>query len=370
MSLTPMTPNLAQSARAFWDKPEGTFGKAVLVLGGLGLACALVFFWGIIVTFLLGVVANTIELALLLIVGAVLTSPIWSSSIRADVRNIFQSGCRMLTGLIVENDPIGMLKNNIANLQEQLVIFGTAISKLAGAKQTLEDDIARNVALANNNYALSKSADKQIVSVKSQLDAAVDPNRRADLSLQITGLTMGQQGNMQAAGMALKSNETEQKLLNKTNDMYNNLRRLNTLGEYKVKFLVQQADFYTKQRKVILASQSALGAATKIMKGDPKQLEMVDMAIDYLNNEASDTIGALSDFNKWVEPVMMDMDLQNGADADLAAQKFKSIEAKLTVVQPPSLGVGVTPIPTYIPDASGVYSQAPVETDYNSMFNK
>ena len=73
MSMTPTTPTFTGVTKQFWDRGEGKFGKAVLIGVGLCLVGAGVFFWGIILPFLIGVVSNTIELAGLVAVLTVLT---------------------------------------------------------------------------------------------------------------------------------------------------------------------------------------------------------------------------------------------------------------------------------------------------------
>lgn len=341
MSLTP-TPNFSQmqaTARSFWDRKEGTLGKLVLIVGGLGLAGAALFFWGLILPFLLGVVGNTIQLIGLLAVLGVVTSPIWSSRVRLFVSNAFQLSMRWSYEALIRKDPIGMLRNNVLNLQKQGQEFSEAVSSLAGSKQRLEKDVSDQSQAISHDKDLATAAQRQIDKISARL-SLLSGNDKQEAMLEIQRLTLSIQGYKQAAGISLQTIQAEKPILDQTNKMYDRLSRLRDLAQFKVASLSQQADMYSKQRATILASQRALGAAGRILRGDPQQLAIVDQTIDYLNNEAADTIGAMNDFNRWSEKYLTDMDVQNDASAEEATKMFAQMESKLQL--PASVSSAVT----------------------------
>jgi hypothetical protein len=344
MSITPGTPNFTGVTKQFWDRAEGKFGKAVLIGVGLCLAGAVVFFWGLILPFLIGVVGNTIQLAGLIAVLTVLTSPLWSTKVRLFVSNAFQLSMRWTYQTLIASDPIGMLRNNVDTLRKQGAEFDKAVAQLAGSKQRLESDIQNQIQSIQHDKALSDSTDQKIAQLTAKV-ATLSGNDRQEVLLNIERLKLGKQGYLQTAGIANQTITAEKPILDQTNRMYDQLCRLRDLAQFKVQSLSQQADMYAKQRATILASQKALGAAGRIIKGDPQQLAIVDQTIEYLNNEAADTIGAMNDFNRWSEKYLTDMDVQNGANADEATKIFGALEQKLNLpsaVTGVSL-VGVTP---------------------------
>lgn len=330
MSLTP-TPNFAQmqsTAKSFWDRKEGTLGKWVLIVGGLGLAAVAFFFWGLILPFIIGAVGNTIQLAALLGVLGVLTSPLWSSTVRLFMTNAFQLSVRWGYQKMIAKDPIGMLRNNVLTLQKQGEDFNSAVSSLAGSKQRLEKDISDQMASISHDKDMATAAARKIDQIKANIPK-LSGNDRQEALLMIQNLTLSVQGSKQTAGISLQTINSEKPLLKQTNMMYDQLSRLRNLAQFKVASLTQQANMYEKQRATILASQRALGAAGRILRGDPQQLAIVDQTIDFLNNEAADTIGAMSDFNRWSEKYLTDMDVQNDAFAEEATKMFSQMEAKL-----------------------------------------
>lgn len=342
MGMTQSTPSFSATARSFWSKPEGKFG--MIVLGGIGLAVGVTVFMALpaILSFLTAVVASTIELAALVGVvvvgGAIAINP----KVHMLVRNCFQLSCRWATGLVINVDPIGILRNNIDNMRKQKVLFDNAVSQLAGSKQRLVSDIAKNNADIAHQHALAQQAQKQVDFLQHQLDATTDPDKRQDVSLQIQKMGMQKQGYEQTAGIQINTIQNEQPLLDQTNKMYVALSRMQSLADFKIDFLSQQADLLSKRRDMILASQKGLRAAGAIVKGDPAQLALVDQTVDFLNNEADDTIGAMNDFNRWSDKYLTDQDLQNGANAAEAEQKFGELESKLKAPALPGVVVPVT----------------------------
>lgn len=371
MSLTP-APNFSQmqaTAKNFWDRKEGTFGKWVLVVSGLILAGVAFVAWGVILPFILGVVGNTIQLAGLCAVLAALTSPIWSKSVRLFVSNAFQLSMRWGYESLIRKDPIGMLRNNVLMLQKQGVEFGEAVTSLAGSKQRLEKDVADQMAAITNDKNLATAAQRKIDQFMARVPQLTG-NDKQEVLLEIQRLTLSIQGYKSAAGISLQTIQAERPILNQTNKMYDQLSRLRDLAQFKVASLSQQADMYSKQRATILASQRALGAAGRILRGDPQQLAIVDQTIEYLNNEAADTIGAMNDFNRWSEKYLTDMDVQNDASAEEATKMFAQMESKLqlpgsvtSAVTSSEAPVGTSSLLDDFPDANAPLS--PVEVSKN-----
>src|SRR5258707_14582581 len=98
-----------QGLKSFWQRPEGTVGKVVLVLVVLAAG------WGFtpILPFLIAGAANTLQLALLIGAILLLLFLVTNHRVITVAKLVFQSTMRYLTGLFIELDPIGILKNYI-----------------------------------------------------------------------------------------------------------------------------------------------------------------------------------------------------------------------------------------------------------------
>jgi hypothetical protein len=358
MSLTPTTPNfdnIAQSAKDFWNRPEGKYGKGAIVVAAAAVGALVFFNMAVIAAFVRSALSTLIGCIEIGAIVAVVTSPIWSPSVRGLLRNTFQLIIRGAYKALIAKDPIGMLDNNIDNMKEELTKFDGGVSQLAGSKQRLETDIDSQKTQIKNYHDLSDASIAKLAKLKLQV-STLTGNPRQEMLLLIQQVQLGQQGYLSNAGICVQSIKTEQPILDQTNRMYDQMCRLRNLAEFKVASLKQQRDMYSKQRDTILASQKALGAAGRIIKGDPKQLAIVEMTIEMLNNETADTIGAMKDFNRNSEKYLTDMDIQNDANAAGAQKVFDALEQKLALPNPVT---GEAPPVELIKQADGVYAQSP-----------
>jgi hypothetical protein len=101
--------------RSFWSRPEGILGLVVLAgLAGTGL-----FYFNEIVKFLIEVATNTLHLAFLLGALGVLVFLVTSRDIRTGLFFLFKTLMRKLTGVVIQLDPIAILKIYISDLKNK-----------------------------------------------------------------------------------------------------------------------------------------------------------------------------------------------------------------------------------------------------------
>src|ERR1700730_34282 len=149
MATNPGSP-VMQGLKNFWQRPEGTVGKGVLVLGGIAAAYGFVQ----ILPFLIAAATDTLHLAILLgaatdplhlaiLIGAILVLIFIVTDKRVLTlgKLIFQSIMRFLTGLFIELDPIGILKNYIGEMKKNLGIMDEQLGNLNGSIRTLQNQI-------------------------------------------------------------------------------------------------------------------------------------------------------------------------------------------------------------------------------------
>src|SRR5258707_6492193 len=159
MATNPGSP-VMQGLKNFWQRPEGTVGKVVLVLGGIAVAYGFVQ----MLPFLMAAATDTLRLAI--IIGAILLLIFIVTDKRVLTlgKLIFQSVMRYLTGLFIELDPIGILKNYIAEMKKNLAIMDEQLGNLNGSIRTLQNQIDTNQKDAEHSMALANQADKKMAS--------------------------------------------------------------------------------------------------------------------------------------------------------------------------------------------------------------
>src|SRR5260370_6857375 len=101
MATNPGSP-VMQGLKNFWQRPEGTVGKVVLVLGGIAAAYGFVQ----ILPFLIAAATDTLHLALL--IGAILVFffIVTAKRVLTIANLMFQDIIRYLTGLSIQLIPI------------------------------------------------------------------------------------------------------------------------------------------------------------------------------------------------------------------------------------------------------------------------
>ena len=141
MSITPSAPNLGQDLKSFWSRPEGKTGMIFIVL----TAAALVYGWGMIVPFIVSMLADTLHMIYLAAILAAVLWVIFSSRTHL----LFRLIMHWITGLIIDIDPIGILKDHLSQMRKRRDVMSQQISNVSGQIQYLKNIIDKNQALAN-----------------------------------------------------------------------------------------------------------------------------------------------------------------------------------------------------------------------------
>src|SRR5215469_17902771 len=139
MSLTPSTPaSLGQDLKSFWSRPEGKTGMIFLGLG----AAALLYGWAKIVPFIVSMLADTLHMALLAAGLAAVLFVLFSSRTHL----LFRLLMRAITGMIINIDPIGILKDHLSQMRKRREVMAQQISNVSGQIQYLKSTIDKNAA--------------------------------------------------------------------------------------------------------------------------------------------------------------------------------------------------------------------------------
>ena len=371
MATTPSVPDFSNfSPKSFFSKPEGKPGMilmaALAVAGAYGLYLAL--------PFLITLVTNLLTLCLL--VGALvgLIALVMNGTVQTLAKNIFQSICRGIATMYTTIDPIGILKNQLDDMKKAKAELDQTIQRFAGSDNNLRTNIARKTAEINQLMAQSQQAARMLQN---------EPDALKKERIQLQKETYEQK-----AGMLMGFVKQLQDLENQTNDMLNKFRHWSQVSDAKIERTEIKVEIFAEQRKAILDAKNTLHAGIRILKGDPEQLKLVDGAIEYLQEDAARTLGEIQEFNRYSDKLLTDIDIENGANAEMARQKFAEFSGKIEESsnrpsavdsdQMKALQAAITgsPVPTSIPNA-GVGRGVGAGTtgnmgsgDYNDLFRK
>jgi predicted nucleic acid-binding Zn-ribbon protein len=292
------------SDRTFWQRPEGKTGMLFVAAALAGSGYLLYKFLPILIVLL----ENTLYASLMGGALFLLTSPIWSSKVRALTSYIGRSLMRSITGLVIEVDPIGILKNYIEDIKKNLADMDKEIGNLRGQIERVSGIIADN-------------EKKRLTSLK-RASAAKDLNRLGDVQVET-----------RQAGRLQKSNETLKVLLAKMQAIIAALGKLREVSDITVRDMDNDVAEKKAQYDTIKATTKALSSAIKIMNGDPDKRALYDQAMDFLADDYANKVGELENFMEISKGFIASIELDNlvmDKEGEEALAKFEEFEKKLS----------------------------------------
>jgi hypothetical protein len=352
MSITPSTPTtLGEDIKSFWSRPEGKTGMIVIAIA----AAAAVYGWAQIVPFIVSMLADTLHMVYLAAILAGVLFVIFSSRTHLMFRLIM----RWITGLIIDIDPIGILKDHLSQMRKRRDVMSQQISNVSGQIQYLKNIIDKNSALAGENMRLAAHA-------KKIATTTTDQNEQLRMALQM-------KAKANQAGRLQKSNLSYQQLLNKLQNIYDLLSK----WAVHIDFYIEDTDNEVKQAeieyKTINTAFRAYRTALAVIKGNGDEKEIYDQTMEKLAEEAGRKLGEMEDFQRLAQNFMDTIDLENGAVETDALEKLDAYEQKLLTsgaTDTAFLLPGATAAPVPVP--AGKSADAPTAAksagDYGDMF--
>lgn len=289
--------------KSFWQRPEGITGA--LVLGGLVLGGGY-----LLVTALPAIIAltsNVLYLAGMLIVLGALIYMILDPRMRNLVGYMYKSIMRWITGIFVTIDPIGILKNYVSDLQDNLQKMSKQLGGLRGQMRKLTNMVKENRDTMDNSLALARRAQ--------------DKGDQKQVLL-----------NTRKAARLKDVNEKYTSLLNKMDILYKVLTKMYQNSEILLEDTKDQVKVKEQERKAIRASHSAMKSAMSIIKGDSDKRAMFDAAVEEIADDVANKVGEMERFMELSENFMNSVDLQNGVFEEEGLRMLKEYEEKSTLL--------------------------------------
>ncbi len=294
---------LATKPKSFWSRPEGVTGTIFLaaILGGIGFL--LFTSLGAIIAFtssLLGLVVTVLAL------GAIVYM-VLDPKMRALVGYMYKSIMRKLTGIFVTIDPIGILKNYIDDLSDNLKKMGKQIGNLRGQMRKLKTMMLDNTKDIEQNLMIAKKA-KQIGNEKQLMLSSRKAARLRD------------------------SNEKYEKLHKKMSLLYKVLTKMYSNSEILLEDTKDQVKVKEQERKAIRMSHSAMKSAINIISGNSDKRAMFDQAMEVIADDVANKVGEMEQFMELSANLMESVDLQNGIFEEQGLKMLEEYEKKSSIL--------------------------------------
>ena len=289
--------------KSFWKRPEGTTG-AIFLIGILaGLGYVLFKYSAAILTFL----GNTLGIVVTLLVLGAIIYMILDPKMRALVGYMYKSFMRWITGIFVTIDPIGILKNYIEDLQDNLKKMSKQIGSLKGQMRKLKSIVEDNNGEIKKNMMIAKKAKEQ----------------GNDKAMMLSS---------RKAARLKDSNQKYTALHNKMSILYKVLSKMYSNSEILVEDTKDQVKVKEQERKAIRASHSAMRSAMSIIKGDTDKRAMFDQAMEVIADDVANKVGEMERFMELSADFMDSVDLQNGIFEEQGLKMLEEYEKKSTLL--------------------------------------
>lgn len=266
------------SGKSPWEKPGGTLAKVTLVAMIAGAGYALYKF----LPDLIALTQNLLTLTALVGVLALIFFLIMNDTSRNFFKNLYFVIMRKLTGLIVEIDPIAIVKGKIKDMKNRLVKIEEGITKMRGIH------VKNEKALEANKRDLEESLKK----------------------LQI----LQKQNKMEESGLLQRhisqlDESVKKRTLNfeKSKQMIDILTKVKKSAEIKVKYTEEEIKLKEEDYELMKANHKALSSIKSLI--NPQTDDAFDMAMEKMDTDITLYIGEMDEFLE--SGVIDDINLDN-----------------------------------------------------------
>lgn len=285
--------------KSFWKRPEGVTGLIFLLalLAGAGF---LVFTY---LPVIISAMANTLVLAGTLAVLGLLLYMVLDSRTRNLMFYMYKSVMRSITGLFVQLDPIGILKNYVEEMESNLNKLRKQIGNIRGQSRQLQTLMETNQAEIDNQLKLAKLAQER--------------GKKQPMILSSRKAARLQESNAKYAA-----------LRKKIDVLYRILTRMHDNSEVLLEDTKDQVRLKEVERKAIRSSHSAMKSAMSVINGDPDQRAMFDQAMEVMADDVANKVGEMERFMEMSSEFMNSIDLQNGVFEEQGMAMLEEYEKK------------------------------------------
>ena len=288
-----------EKPKTFWSKPEGITGT--VVLGGLLIGAGAVLYK--FLPYLISLTSNLIYLSgMLLVLGAIIYMVI-DPRMRNLIGYMYKSIMRWITGIFVTIDPIGILKNYIEDLQNNLSKMSEQIGVLKGQIRKLQTNVSENSKEIETNLRMAQVAKNQ--GLEPQMVLAT-----------------------RKAARLQETNEKYNHLLSKMDILSKVLSKMYQNSEILLEDTKDQVKLKEEERKAIRASHSAMKSAMNVITGNADQRLIFDQALEHIADDVANKVGEMERFMELSENFMNSVDLQNGVFEEECLKMLQSYEEK------------------------------------------
>ena len=289
-------------AKSFLERPEGKVGvvtsAALVAAAGYGAYLAL--------PILISFVTNVLYLgALCALLGGALYLCL-DRRFRALLSYAYRAFWGWVVGVVIEIDPIGIMKSHIAELGHKLGSMREQLGALHGQIRHIERVMQENSAQRDDAMQLALTA-------KNAPEHATAGRLSARHAVKLE-----------------ESNDNLGSMKAQLEALFRVLKKLYDASEMVLSDMQSTVDIKSRERESMKAAYSVYRSAFAILQGESEGREMYDRALEFLNEDYAQKLGEIEMFMDFSEGLIKGADLQRLAYDDEATRKLDAWEARLS----------------------------------------
>jgi len=266
-----------------WDTPE----KAVAGLLAIGGIVAGIFFWSTIVTWVIALLANTLlAIGLMVLLGAVITILI-NPKFRTAMSYGFQMLLRGIAGIIVNTNKIEVMFIRLDRAKKDLEKYDVQIGRLEGQKVDQDTKLNTQKKLLIGHQEKAEFAKKQL----NSLNSIPQERLTAEQRLQITEWQSQYDLALIAITGATDLRDTYQTGSNDLAKALTFFKNLRSAMDFAIRKSEIELNTIKAKYENIRAMHSTISTAMKIIKGNPDDNYMFELAMQKTNEEMTQKLG-------------------------------------------------------------------------------
>jgi DNA primase len=214
----------------------------------------------------------------------------------------YETLMRHLASLVVNIDPIAIMKSYRKSLRESLKEMKTSLGNLTGQQKRLEDKIRQTNAAIETNMLLANQARKKQnqEGMKNALKLYSRKSQRKE-----------------------ESSITYQGLLNRVKTHVALSKKIVEASECMILDIDDTIEEETEKRAMIRESHKLMSASKRLLAAN-EQREMYDMALESVTNDYFSKLGEIEQFMEDSQHFVNTMDLQNGVYEEEALSRLEA----------------------------------------------
>lgn len=288
-----------QSWTALWNRPGGTFAKITAV----GVFAAVIYGFMKALPFLVAAAANTLLLIVELVAIVAILSILTSKNFWKWIGLFWLQLNRKVVSWFVRIDPIAILENGIAELNEKLKIVRQNVKDLGGVL----------VGMKNKLEEYQKDFDDEVNGRKAIERILTDPNLTSEEGLEFKSKLV--LSNKKIARLDTLIAKQKQRIV--TSEKYLQvMKKLEVVANFKVEDSKNELDVRKEEYTQAIKQQTAMKSITSILKGGMSKALEEELAIEYMSTTINNSIAEMNELLDGSNDLLADFDIETVTNAE------------------------------------------------------